>query len=210
VAIQYTTNYHIAYMDDQTALADLDTVTQQVAQSLDTAMGQAGYTPPDATTFAALAARVTALEGLHTAAYAKLRGGTSGSISTASGVWSEVPCAVEEEDGLNGHSTAALTERWVCPAGEGGLYLCAGSVQFASNATGKRWAAVRKNAADYLPAHGVMAPGATAGTVNVASAVSLYRLAPGDYLSLWASQDAGAALAVNLANTGWWLSRVSK
>jgi hypothetical protein len=62
MGIQYTTNYGIAYLDDLTPLTDLDTVTQQVALSLDGAMGRAGYTPPDATTFAALAARVTALE----------------------------------------------------------------------------------------------------------------------------------------------------
>jgi len=59
VTIQYTTNYQIAYADQQTALEDLATVTQQVAQSLDTAMGKAGYTPPDATDFAALSARVS-------------------------------------------------------------------------------------------------------------------------------------------------------
>jgi hypothetical protein len=70
MTIQYTTNYHVAYADAQTALLDLATVTQQVAQSLDDAMGRAGYTPPDASSFAAEVAariavgnRVTTLEG---------------------------------------------------------------------------------------------------------------------------------------------------
>lgn len=63
MGIQYTTNFGVAYMDDLTPLTDLDTVTQQVAQNLDSAMGRAGYSPPDSSTFASLVARVAALEG---------------------------------------------------------------------------------------------------------------------------------------------------
>lgn len=73
MTIHYTTNYHIAYADTDTAAVDLATVSQSVAASLDAAMGRAGYSPPDATTFAAevaarqnadtaLSTRVTALE----------------------------------------------------------------------------------------------------------------------------------------------------
>lgn len=73
MGVQYTPNFHIAYLDAATPLADLDTVTQQVATSLDAAMGRAGYTPPDSSSFAAevtarqnadtaLAGRVTTLE----------------------------------------------------------------------------------------------------------------------------------------------------
>jgi hypothetical protein len=62
VTIQHTTNYGLAYCDDGTALKDLAEVTRQVAVTVDAAMGRAGYTPTDATTFAALAARVAALE----------------------------------------------------------------------------------------------------------------------------------------------------
>lgn len=69
MTIQYTTNYGIAWADDQTALKDLGVVTQQVAASLDAAMGRAGYVPPDATTFAALNAKVNALQARIDAAY---------------------------------------------------------------------------------------------------------------------------------------------
>lgn len=62
MTIQHTANYGIAYMDKSTPLTQLDQVTQQIAESLDAAMGKAGYVPPDATTFAALAAQVTALQ----------------------------------------------------------------------------------------------------------------------------------------------------
>lgn len=70
MTIQHTTNYGIAYADEQTPLVQLAAVTQEVAESLDGAMGRAGYTPPDATSFAALAARVTAAEGKLTPTFA--------------------------------------------------------------------------------------------------------------------------------------------
>lgn len=75
MAVQYTTNYHIAYMDDQTALTDLDVVTQAIATSLDDAMGRAGYTPPDATSFAAEVAARVALAGRVTTLEADTRAG---------------------------------------------------------------------------------------------------------------------------------------
>lgn len=62
MTILTTANYAIPYTDDQTAIADLATVMQQLAARLDTLLGQGGYTPTDATSFAALAARVTSNE----------------------------------------------------------------------------------------------------------------------------------------------------
>jgi hypothetical protein len=69
MTMHQTTNYGIAYADADTPLGDYPAVTQAVAAALDTAMGRAGYTPPDASSFAAevaarvaLAGRVTVLE----------------------------------------------------------------------------------------------------------------------------------------------------
>lgn len=62
MTLLYTPNYHIGYLAPSTPLVELATATQQNAESLDAAMGRAGYTPPDASTFAALAARVAALD----------------------------------------------------------------------------------------------------------------------------------------------------
>lgn len=62
MTIHTTTNYGIAYADTDTALGDYPTVTQQVANTLDAALGRGGIAPPDATTQAQLAARATALE----------------------------------------------------------------------------------------------------------------------------------------------------
>jgi len=63
LTIHHTTNYGIAYIDDLTPLKLLGATSQEVAESLDAALGRGGITPPDVTTFAALAARVTAVEG---------------------------------------------------------------------------------------------------------------------------------------------------
>lgn len=62
MTILHTTNYGLAYCDDMTAIADLATVTQEIAETLDEQLGLTGFTPPDATSFAELAARVTAVE----------------------------------------------------------------------------------------------------------------------------------------------------
>jgi hypothetical protein len=63
VTIHTTTNYGIAYVDTDTALVDLAAATQQAAATIDAALGRGGIAPPDATTQAQLAARVTAVEG---------------------------------------------------------------------------------------------------------------------------------------------------
>lgn len=59
MTIQHTPNYGIAYLDESTPLRELAEATRQTAVSLDAAMGRAGYTPPDASSFAALAAAVS-------------------------------------------------------------------------------------------------------------------------------------------------------
>lgn len=63
MTILHTANYNLPYCDAQTALADLADVTQEMAEAIDEQLGLFGYTPPDATTFAALAARTTTAEG---------------------------------------------------------------------------------------------------------------------------------------------------
>lgn len=68
MTVHYTTNYRIAYIDDDSALADLIDASKQAASTTDAALGRGGIAPPDATTQAQLAARITALEG-HSYAY---------------------------------------------------------------------------------------------------------------------------------------------
>lgn len=60
--IQYTPNYRMPYLDDLTPLRQLADTSRQIAEGFDAAMGRAGYSPPDATTFATLNARVSAMQ----------------------------------------------------------------------------------------------------------------------------------------------------
>lgn len=62
MGIQKTPNFQIPFMDPATPFADVQLVTQGIAELLDAILGQRGFTPPDATTFAALAGRVTTAE----------------------------------------------------------------------------------------------------------------------------------------------------
>lgn len=61
-SIHYTTNYGIAYADVDLPAVALADVSYEVATTLDAALGRGGIAPPDATTQAQLAARITALE----------------------------------------------------------------------------------------------------------------------------------------------------
>lgn len=54
--------YGIAYVDVDTALVDLAAASQQAATTTAAALARGGIAPPDATTQAQLAARITALE----------------------------------------------------------------------------------------------------------------------------------------------------
>lgn len=64
MTIHHTTNYGIAWADDLLPLRQVAAVTQQAAETIDAALGRGGIAPPDATTQAELAARITALEAL--------------------------------------------------------------------------------------------------------------------------------------------------
>lgn len=89
------------------------------------------------------------------------------------------------------HSTASNTSRITIPAGEGGKYLLTGHVEFASNATGDRQLSFRLNGTTVLAAQRV---GANGSSVTILSLSTVYALAAGDYVELWALQSSGGAL----------------
>lgn len=64
MTILKTFNYGIAYCDTSTALVDLADASKQAADTIDAALGRGGIAPPNATTQAQLAARITELERL--------------------------------------------------------------------------------------------------------------------------------------------------
>jgi len=192
VTIQYTPNYHIAYADDQTALKDLGLVTQQVAASLDAAMGKAGYTPPDATTFADLVARQTPTI---------LEAATSGTgASIPASAWTNVPLVSRPLNGAGSSTSDKFT------ATSAGLYRVTGFVPFIGSIAMVRIAArVSLTTAaggattQPMPGSGI---GAAPAAVDLTVATPEYylTLAAGDVLRLDAYQQ--GASAVNLRATG--------
>jgi hypothetical protein len=56
----------------------------------------------------------------------------------AAGQWTAITMTVEDIDTHDGHSTAANTSRWTCPASQAGLYELSGAVTFGATPTGSR------------------------------------------------------------------------
>lgn len=74
MTIHHEPLYGIAYADADTPIDDLGTVTQEAADTIAAALARGGIAPPDATTQAQLAARITALESRNaTATWQKAR-----------------------------------------------------------------------------------------------------------------------------------------
>lgn len=63
MTIHTTPNYGLAYCDSDTALKDLATASQQLAQTVDTALGHGGVAPYDVTSLAAEVGARQALDG---------------------------------------------------------------------------------------------------------------------------------------------------
>lgn len=208
MTILYTTNYHLPYMDALTALTDLDVITREIAETLDAAMGQAGYTPPDATTFAALAARVTAIETKVNAVPPLLRAGHTSATAqtTSSGVWTTVllqtTTAAAGEDSHGAYSPS--TGKWTCPAGWGGLVECVGEIAWGVSTAGRRYGRIVRT-----PSGGTLdatspenaraqtgSPPLATGGLPLTVGSFLHRVAPGDTLEMQGMQDAGAAVGI--------------
>jgi hypothetical protein len=87
------------------------------------------------------------------------------------------------------HSTSANTSRLTCRVA--GLYSIGGSIGFAANAVGDRFASLRLNGATYIGQAGGKASAVVQTAANVQTE---YRLAVGDYVELLAYQNSGGAL----------------
>jgi len=98
-----------------------------------------------------------------------------------------------DSDGM--HDTASNSSRFVVPAGQAGVYLLIGQVNFAANATGIRDACFRKNGTEEF-AYTQVAP-ASASVTTIIRVQALVELVAGDYVELCAYQSSGGAL-----NTG--------
>jgi hypothetical protein len=87
MTIHTTANYNVAYADADTPLADYPLVTQQAAQTIDTALGRGGIAPPDATTQAQLAGRIAKLEQAKRVLWVVGTAGAQGWVDTPVTAW---------------------------------------------------------------------------------------------------------------------------
>lgn len=92
------------------------------------------------------------------------------------------------------HSTVSSTSRLTVPPGFAGLYRISGTLRFASNAAGYRYAVILLNGG--LTGLAVDARNPISGFVTALTLSTTYRLADNDYLELIANQTAGVGLNV--------------
>jgi hypothetical protein len=90
------------------------------------------------------------------------------------------------------HSTSANTSRLTCT--RAGKYVIVGHVAFASNATGLRTVSIRLNGSATIIAAQNAVP--ISGDETIFSIATIYDLAVGDYVELYAYQSSGGALNV--------------
>ncbi len=126
--------------------------------------------------------------------------------SVPSGVWTRVPWGAA--DGSDYESMRSATGITVPAAGR---YLIAFSVSFAGNASGARWAQVRRgsNGSATAGAQVIMARflAQSAGTSSyVTASRDAAALAAGEVLELFTYQSSGAALALNPGAAETWIS----
>jgi hypothetical protein len=168
MTILRTTNYSIAYADADTALGDYPSVTQQVAQTLDAALGRGGIAPPDATTQAQLAARITTNEAAVTGLKVRpviLQDAPNGATYAAGSTLTVLPSRTIDPAALFGAGRGALVrcdyrmlvDASVTTAVQWDFILLAGGAQAAMDSQG--WSA--KRTTFHVLYEDYIAPGAT-------------------------------------------------
>ena len=96
------------------------------------------------------------------------------------------------------HDTGSNTERLTVPAGKAGKYLIEASTWWASNSTGFRWMAIRKNGAAFV-ARDQLDTGSGSQTSSTTKAV--VDLVATDYITIEVYQNSGGALACGHASS---------
>jgi hypothetical protein len=116
----------------------------------------------------------------------------SGSQSISNATWTALTFDSEVYDTDGMHSTSTNTNRVTCVTA--GKYLVWGYVTFDANATGNRYAAIKKNGTFYVIE---MRSNFGSGSTTVLHVDLLIDLAEGDYVELFARQESGGSLNVN-------------
>ena len=94
------------------------------------------------------------------------------------------------------HSTSSNTSRFTVPPGAGGKYICTGSITWASNGSGTYRACFLKVNGSIRIGQINAAPSASHG--SDATVVAVYALAAADYVEMYAVQDSGGNVNVNV------------
>lgn len=119
-------------------------------------------------------------------------------ISTATAT--AVTFGSEEYDTDTIHDTSSNTSRFTVPSGKDGKWSFNGTAFFQANATGYRYAYLRKNGTTEIRGSGmrVLSPGSGGGITCAASAV--VDLVATDYVELMVEQNSGSTLTVGHAS----------
>lgn len=117
--------------------------------------------------------------------------GTAGSCGSSDTV---VAIDTGVVDTYGGHSNSTNNSRYV--AQEPGYYLVCGCVAFAGNATGMRQAKIKKNGSN-VQGGANQVPGSSSGLTTISTQiVPVYLNGTGDYVEVWAWQNAGSSLSL--------------
>lgn len=119
----------------------------------------------------------------------------SGNQSISNATWTALTFDSEVYDTDGMHSTSTNTSRLTCVTA--GKYLVHAAVTFAANATGSRWAAIKKNGSFYA---NESRPNAGSGSTVVFHIDLLVDLAVNNYVELFVLQTSGGNLDVNGGN----------
>lgn len=120
----------------------------------------------------------------------------SGTQSISNATWTALKFDSEAYDTDGMHSTSTNTNRVTCVTA--GKYLVWGYVTFDANATGNRYAAIKKNGTFYVIE---MRPTFGSGSTTTLHVDLLINLEKGDYVELFARQESGGSLNVHSGNT---------
>jgi hypothetical protein len=113
---------------------------------------------------------------------------------TPAGAYQDLTFNTDRFDNADVHSTTSLTARFTIPTGAGGKWLFGGSISWAANATGVRYASIWANGG----AINVESTTTGDGSLNSGTTVvTLYDLSAGQYFTLSGWQNSGGALNMN-------------
>lgn len=115
----------------------------------------------------------------------------SAALAVPNAAWTAIPLDAETFDTHGFHDNATNPSRFTVPAGKAGKYRISAQVTWSANATGGRYAGIRKNGLEMAVAAFVPSTANTAAVVT-----DVLDLVVGDYVEMWGWQNSGGSLNV--------------